>query len=83
MALAGTQATCGGKSSSGKQECDANLSFISKQISKKQQVGMEFGSDWTRHWKSSPFTTLDILSSSPFMLWLCNVSLREGFHELL
>lgn len=73
---------CGQRNSSG------NLKFITslgtkQKSNRKQEGGMEFESDWTKHRKSSAFTAQVIRSTTSFMPWSCKISISEGFHEFL
>lgn len=46
-------------------------------------IGMEFESDWTRHKKSSAFTTQVISTATSCMHWALKIPISEQYHEFL
>ncbi|KAI3733364.1 hypothetical protein L6452_12807 [Arctium lappa] len=51
--------------------------------SRNRTIGMEFESDWTRHKKSSAFTTQVISTATSCMHWPRKILISEGYHEFL
>lgn len=57
--------------------------------SRNRAIGMEFESDctsesdWTRHKKSSAFTTQVISAATSCMNWARKIPITEGYHEFL
>lgn len=47
------------------------------------RIGMEFESDWTRHKKSSAFTTQVISTATSCMHWCHKIRISKGYHEFL
>lgn len=50
---------------------------------KSGKSGMEYESDWTRHYKSSALTANVIRSATSFIPWSLKVPIGDGFHEFL
>lgn len=51
--------------------------------SRNTKIGMEFESDWTRHKKSSAFTTQVISTATSCMHWPRKIPISKGYHEFL
>jgi hypothetical protein len=50
---------------------------------KSRTSRMEYVSDWTKHTKSSAFTSQVICGATFFMPWSLKIPIGDGFHEFL